>query len=83
MTARWRHKKRGTEYVEIGRGKFQHSKDSADTNEVLDYIKDYLDAAEVVIYQSVDDGQIYARLAFEFEDGRFERVTEADDAGRL
>lgn len=72
---RWRHVKRGTVYVEIGRGKFQISKRpggypvTSDFGEVLGA----LDYEPVVIYQSVDDQQVWVRLVSEFEDGRFER----------
>lgn len=59
---RWKHKKRGTTYTEIGRGKLQ----SMDCGGLSDL-------EPMVIYQG-DDGQIWVRDQVEFEDGRFEFV---------
>ena len=59
----WRHKKRGTVYAEIARGCFQTADAPA------------LDDQMVVIYQLANgSGVIWVRPAYEFEDGRFERV---------
>lgn len=58
-TTKWRHKTRGTIYVEIGRGTMQDISD--------------LDNEPVVIYRG-DDGRLWVRTVDEFEDGRFERV---------
>jgi hypothetical protein len=59
---RWRHKKRGTTYTEIGRGTLQIAAET-----VLQ------DEDEVVIYRG-DDDRYWVRPVAEFEDGRFERV---------
>jgi hypothetical protein len=58
---RWRHKKRGTTYTEIGRGKAQAE-------------AGIFDMANVVIYRSDDDGSLWARSSVEFLDGRFEEI---------
>jgi hypothetical protein len=58
MITRWRHKRRGTEYQEIGRGLACCSKGP---------IKD---DDRVVIYRG-DDGKLWVRNEAEFEDGRF------------
>lgn len=57
----WRHKKRGSTYVEIGRGRMQMNGE--------------LDNEPVVIYIADNDGSIWVRPASEFDDGRFERVS--------
>lgn len=58
--ARWRHLKRGTVYVEHGRGQLQSNNKTVDEE-------------PIVIYRGTD-GQWWARPVSEFEDGRFERV---------
>jgi hypothetical protein len=60
QATKWRHKKRGTIYTEIGRGQFQCEGSS-------------LDYEEVVIYES-ERGQLWVRPVAEFDDGRFEKV---------
>lgn len=57
-----RHVRRGTEYVEIGRGELQSSITLREGDEPL------------VVYRSVDDGRIWIRPASEFDDGRFEAI---------
>lgn len=57
---RWRHKKRGTEYTEIARGKIQNA-----------FGAFLADDHEMVVYRG-DDGLIWVRPTAEFEDGRFE-----------
>lgn len=56
----YRHKKRGTQYMVMGKATLQ--------------IEGPHDMAECVIYQSMDDGRVWVRPAAEFFDGRFERV---------
>lgn len=59
-STKWRHKKRGTTYIEIGRGLMQdHGTD--------------LDDEPVVIYRG-EDGRLWVRTVDQFEDGRFARV---------
>jgi hypothetical protein len=62
---RWRHKKRGTFYTEIGRGTLQ-AEPSADLCE----------GDEIIFYRG-DDGRLWCRRVEEFEDGRFEAVAVA------
>ena len=60
---RWRHVKRGTIYTEIGRGELQIA------------TLDVVDGSAIVIYRG-DDGRLWVREECEFEDGRFEDVTD-------
>ncbi|AKR55755.1 hypothetical protein XM25_08073 [Devosia sp. H5989] len=73
-----RHKKRGTEYVLIGIGKMQAEnwldgrkagRDSGGNFHVLS-----VDMHPVALYQSVDDGSLWARPIEEWNDGRFEEL---------
>lgn len=57
----WRHLKRGTVYVEIGRAELQMSQDML------------VDGSSMVVYRG-DDGKLWVRREEEFEDGRFEEV---------
>ncbi len=59
---RWRHKKRGTTYVEIGRGKLTGG---------MAPISEF---EPVVIYRADADGTLWVRDAAEFDDGRFEFI---------
>jgi hypothetical protein len=59
---RWKHKKRGTVYTEIGRGGLQ----SADTAK--------LDDGDVMVVYQGEDGEIWIRAEYEFLDGRFEAL---------
>lgn len=59
---KWRHKKRGTTYQEVGVASLQVA------------TKGHLsEGAHLVIYRD-DDGRLWAREVSEFEDGRFEKV---------
>ncbi len=62
MSTRWRHKKRGSIYIEIGRAKLQAS----DTGGMSDN-------QPMVVYRG-EDGQLWVRPEDEFNDGRFELV---------
>lgn len=63
-SARWRHKKRGTSYVEVGRGGLQTSDPGG------------LQDDDVMVIYRGDDGQFHVRAQHEFMDGRFELITE-------
>lgn len=57
---RWRHKKRGTSYTEVGLAQIQAEEP----------LTDY----EVVVVYRGDDGQLWVRRKSEFHDGRFEPI---------
>ncbi|WP_054308955.1 MazG-like family protein [Mesorhizobium sp. 1M-11] len=74
QTPTHRHVKRGTKYVLLGIGKMQaeHWRDiSVDEDETA-----LVDLREVAIYRSVDDDSLWARPREEFEDGRFEVLSQ-------
>jgi hypothetical protein len=62
---RYRHKKRGSEYIVIARGILQVDAD--------------LDNEKVVIYRG-DDGKTWVRPEYEFNDGRFELIKSTKSA---
>jgi len=65
---RWRHKKRGTHYTELGTARLQLA-----SPVVIE------EGAVLVVYRG-DDGVLWARPEAEFKDGRFEQVTTGVDA---
>lgn len=62
MGQRYRHKRRGTTYEVVGPATLQAEGGAYDLD-------------ELVIYRG-EDGRLWARLKSEFEDGRFEPVSE-------
>lgn len=73
---RVRHKKRGTTY-RVLHGAVMQSTHWRDT-----HYKVPADGRTVVVYQSEDDGSVWVRPAEEFEDGRFEALSQSASAGR-
>lgn len=59
---RWRHVKRGSTYVELGRGELQIS-----TVQTI-----LAEGDRLIAYQCTTDGRVWFRREAEFEDGRFE-----------
>lgn len=69
-----RHKKRGSEYVLVDFGKMQ-ANDWYDGSLDGGPCGNSVDMSEVAIYYSVDDGSWWVRPRKEFEDGRFELIS--------
>jgi hypothetical protein len=75
VTATHRHKKRGTEYVLIGIGKIQSQWWYEPSFPIGEPIS--VDMREVAIYRSITDPtEISVRPREEFEDGRFEALSQ-------
>jgi hypothetical protein len=66
---KWRHKKRGSTYEEVGRAKLQASD-----------IGGMSDMQPMVVYRG-EDGQLWVRPEDEFMDGRFEAIDAEKAAG--
>ena len=62
INTEWRHKKRQSEYVVIGKVRLQYSTVRPEDGELL------------VLYQNTVDGSYSARLPEEFLDGRFQKI---------
>ncbi len=65
VARRWKHKKRGTVYTEIGRGLLQTADAGGLTDNEL-----------MVIYRNDETGTLWVRDETEFNDGRFEPIQE-------
>jgi len=61
VLSNWRHKKRGTIYYIVGNARSQS-------------INPHFDDLPMVIYRSIEDGQLWCRPTGEFLDGRFDPV---------
>lgn len=77
-----RHKKRGTEYALIGYGRMQaenwEEQRATGFSDENAFVGMSVDMREVAIYRSATDPtEIWARPREEFEDGRFEVITES------
>ena len=62
LLRRWLHKVRRSTYIELGRGRIQTTKPLNDGD-------------AVVLYQSEDNGTLWARRLEDFDDGRYEQIT--------
>lgn len=68
---RWRHVKRGTTYVELGRAEGQ----SAAEERIVNQMDFRVEGQRFVCYRSEDDDSLWVRPEAEFMDGRFEEIT--------
>jgi hypothetical protein len=67
---RWRHKKRGSVYTEVGRGLLQ-TQDAGGLT----------DNEPMVVYRNEETGALWIRDVTEFEDGRFEALPAGGTGG--
>jgi hypothetical protein len=68
----WRHEKRGSAYVEVGRGHLRHRDQSVAV----------IDGAELVAYRG-EDGSLCFRTSREFDDGRFSKLCDGETRSLL
>lgn len=68
---RWRHKVRGTTYLEIGAASGQCSSENEHSDPKIE-------GRIFMVYCSADTGELHVRLHDEFLDGRFEGVPNSD-----